>query len=367
MATWINFADIRARVSLEDVLLRFYGIDTLRRTGTKLVGPCPVHGGDNTRAFHADTSKNVWHCFTRCGRGGNALDLVAAKEGIGVRDAALKLQAFLDGRVAGEVPHQEAQVSRAPARATVPAPAGAPRREPRPAPAPAAPRPAPTPPRASVAPARNPPLSVSLTLRPHPHLSERGLSDETIQTFGLGYATSGIMRGTIAIPIHDEDGTLVAFAGRRLKPADIMDHGKYKLPKGFRKELVLFNYHRAKAHAEGLGLILVEGFFSTMLLTERGFPNTVAGLGIEVSDHQVELLARASSVTVLFDGDEAGRQGAKSAREKLAPRVETHLVELPEGMEPEDLPVRALRWALNGVKALKLERLAFRFLPPPTA
>ena len=143
MATWINFADIRARVSLEDVLLRFYGIDTLRRTGTKLVGPCPVHGGDNTRAFHADTSKNVWHCFTRCGRGGNALDLVAAKEGIGVRDAALKLQAFLDGRVAGEVPHQEAQVSRAPARATVPAPAGAPRREPRPAPAPAAPRPAP--------------------------------------------------------------------------------------------------------------------------------------------------------------------------------------------------------------------------------
>ena len=97
MSHWVNFAEIRARVSLEDVIYRYYKIDTLKRTGSKLTGPCPVHGGDAPRAFAADLDKNVWHCFTKCGKGGNQLDFVAAKENISIRDAALKLQAFFLG------------------------------------------------------------------------------------------------------------------------------------------------------------------------------------------------------------------------------------------------------------------------------
>ena len=54
MGPWIDFHELRRRVTLEDVVFRFYGIDTLERDGQKLVGPCPVHGGDSPRAFHAD-------------------------------------------------------------------------------------------------------------------------------------------------------------------------------------------------------------------------------------------------------------------------------------------------------------------------
>jgi DNA primase len=113
---------------------------------------------------------------------------------------------------------------------------------------------------------------VRLTLDPsHPHLvKERGLKPETAALFGLGYCARGILRGTIAIPVHDEDGDLVAYAGRRLKSADIRELGKYKLPKGFRKDLVLYNLERAKSLPRDEGLVLVEGFFATATLHERG-------------------------------------------------------------------------------------------------
>src|SRR3954465_4482384 len=104
MGDWINFAELRARVSLEDVIVRYYGITTLKRDGPKLIGPCPIHNGDSPRAFHADLDKNVWHCFSRCQKGGNQLDFVAAKESIGIREAALRLQGFLLGGAGASTP-----------------------------------------------------------------------------------------------------------------------------------------------------------------------------------------------------------------------------------------------------------------------
>src|SRR3982751_4126743 len=97
MGQWIDFKELRSRISLEDVILRYYGITTLKLDGNKLVGPCPVHNGDSPRAFHADLEKNVWHCFSKCQKGGNQLDFVAAKESLSIRDAALKLLAWKDG------------------------------------------------------------------------------------------------------------------------------------------------------------------------------------------------------------------------------------------------------------------------------
>src|SRR5690242_2037490 len=127
MAEWINFAEIRSRVSLEDVIVRYYGLTTLKRDGNKLVGPCPVHGGDSPRAFHADLDKNVWHCFSRCQKGGNQLDFVAAKEQIGIREAALRLHAFFvtgTGAPARPAPQaQRAAPDPAPVGVSTPTPA----------------------------------------------------------------------------------------------------------------------------------------------------------------------------------------------------------------------------------------------------
>ena len=88
----------------------------------------------------------------------------------------------------------------------------------------------------------NPPLRFALKLDPtHPYLTER-VSKETIETFGLGLCSKGSMAGRIAIPIHNEHGDLVAYAGRW--PGDDgwpEGEDKYKLPPGFQKHRVLFN------------------------------------------------------------------------------------------------------------------------------
>lgn len=351
MAEWINFAELRARVSLEDVIVRYYGITTLKRDGPKLIGPCPVHGGDSPRAFHADLGKNVWHCFSQCQKGGNQLDFVALKENIGVREAALRLQAFLGG-AEGPRPAPPAPPTSAP---TTPPKAKTP--------ASAAPPPAPADYEG------NPVLTIKLDLKnDHPHLiTDRRLRIDTIDHFGIGYCGRGILRGMIAIPIHDEDGDLVAYAGRRLKPSDIREFGKYKLPKGFKKERVLYNYHRAKGSTDGI--ILVEGFFSVMKLYEAGFPNVVASMGVELSEYQAQRLSAAAEVIILFDGDEAGRRGAANAAEKLAAHTVVRVAQLPSRLEPDDLSGKALRWLINGMRALNLLTVSFAFRgdePTPT-
>ena len=349
---WINFTELRKRITLEDVLLRFYRLENLKRDGQKLIGPCPVHQGKSPRSFHADLDKNVWHCFTKCQGGGNQLDLVAKKEDISIRDAALKLQAFF-------------QTEQTTAPATTPAPKAARIAPPTTAPPATTIPPSPaTPPQEPIKEndtAENPPLNVKLDLKAdHPHLTDdRKLKVETTQHFGVGYCARGIFRGMIAIPIHDDEGTLVAYAGRRLKPVDIREHGKYKLPKGFRKELVLYNFHRAKEYQKEQGLILVEGFFSTLKLYEAGFRNVVAPMGCELSDQQARLCAEAKEVIILFDGNDAGYKGMTTAKAKLTPYVPVRVVKLAVGTEPESFSPKALRWLIDGVQCLDLSEVSF--------
>jgi DNA primase len=263
MPSWVNFADIRKRVSIEDVLLRYYRITNLKRDGTKLSGPCPVHNGDSPRSFHVELDKNIWHCFSKCQGGGNQLDLVAKKENISIRDAALRLQAFfsVEGKErAVPVMHKgkESVPESVHRRESDSEPGKEPSR---------------TKQKEQESEA-NQPLGIKLELKSdHPHLlNDRGLKLATTEHFGVGYCSRGILRGMIAIPIHDEEGELVAYAGRRLKPVDIREFGKYKLPKGFRKELVLYNLNRAKEYQTESGLILVEGFFSVLKRRPGGWP-----------------------------------------------------------------------------------------------
>lgn len=347
---WIDFAEIRAKVSLEDVLLTMYGLgDTLKRQGRRLVGPCPIHHGDSPRAFQADLEKNVYFCFSGCRKGGNVIDFVVAMEKLPVRDAALRLHARFLGAPSAEAPARGPEPA-APAHAT---PASNATSTPLAATEAALEQPA----------ASNPPIAVRLSLDPtHPHLvKERGLSESTLRAFGVGYCNRGTLRGAIAITVRDEDGDVVAYAARRLKAADIREHGKYKLPKGFRRDLVLYNLDRARAAPREEGLVLVEGFFAVMTLFERGVPNAVASMGASLSEAQADLLAEsADHVTVLFDGDDAGRGGAEEARARLEKRGTTcSVIALPIGWSPEDVPKRMLRWALQGVRLLGLRDLAF--------
>jgi DNA primase len=104
----------------------------------------------------------------------------------------------------------------------------------------------------------NAPLPFALKLDPaHPYLVERGLGPELVELFGLGFCSRGSMAGRVCIPIHNELGELVAYAGRW--PGDDVPAGedRYKLPAKFQKSRVLFNLHRVAASEH---VVLVEGY-----------------------------------------------------------------------------------------------------------
>jgi DNA primase len=172
----------------------------------------------------------------------------------------------------------------------------------------------------------NPPLTFALQHLDagHPYLKARGLADETIKTFGLGYfAGKGSMHGRIVIPVHNEHGELVAYAGRF--PGDPPEgEPKYKLPANFHKSLLLYNFHRAREHGSE-GLIVVEGFFPVFELWQKGRRNVVAVMGNHLSKEQEALIVATvgpkGRALIAFDDDEAGREGAANAATRLVSQI----------------------------------------------
>lgn len=311
---FVDFRAVKSAVTMEHVLEHYGLLPQLHRNGDSLTGTCPIHGGDNQTAFRVSLSKNCWNCFSRCQCGGNVLDFVAKKENVSLLKAAhllvewfhLDLPSNEDG-AAAERPRASRPSSRPdpPAKASPPPPAK------------------PEPPE-DAAPGENKALEFELKhLQPeHPYLTERGLTAETIQTFGLGFCPKGLLAGRIAIPIHNAAGQLVAYAGRW--PGDT-EREKYRLPKGFRKSLELFNLHRALAAPPDRPLVIVEGFFDCLKLWQQGCRRVVALMGSSLSQAQETLLRQHTTaqtqVIVMLDEDEAGRAG----REDLARRLSRFL------------------------------------------
>ena len=149
------------------------------------------------------------------------------------------------------------------------------------------------------------------------------------------------MARRIAIPIHNENGELVAYAGRW--PGDPPEEEpKYKLPAGFHKALVVFNLHRAKAYARDQGLILVEGFFDVMRLWQSGVKNVVALMGSSLSPEQEALIVKAvgksGKVALMFDEDEAGWACREDVLTRLSTQVYVKVIGLGrEGVQPDML------------------------------
>jgi DNA primase len=184
----------------------------------------------------------------------------------------------------------------------------------------------------------------------HPFLKSRGLTPVLVDLFELAYfppSQKGMMRSRVVIPIHNEHGKLLAYCGRWALSEDPPEgQGKYLLPKGFHKQLVLYNLHRVAGRKH---LILVEGYFSVFRLCELGVP-AVALMGRSISDEQIALMRDAGVrfLTILLDGDEPGRSGACAMMERLSKepfRVKFAL--LPDGTEPDTVEEAVLRELLN--------------------
>lgn len=340
---WVSFDEIKKVVTLQ-MAIEHYRIPLRHVNATTLRGKCPLpsHGSEKSKeSFTATLSKGVggaWACQSQScirarGRvGGNVLDFVAAMEQCTVRDAAIKLQTWflvpMAGNGAGSIgkePHAKSFVGKEPEHELVSKieTNGGGESD------------------------SNKPLTFNLQNidHHHPYLKERGVTEEIAQRFGVGFFPGkGSMHDRIVIPIHNAKGELVAYAGRSIDGSE----PRYKFPAGFHKSLELYNLHRVR---EELSVVLVEGFFDCMKVTQAGFP-CIALMGSTMSAAQEELIRdHFAHVVVMLDGDDAGRGASETIADRLRSVIyQVDVVTLTDGMQPDQLSHDELHRLLSSIQ-----------------
>lgn len=310
MNGWVNFRQIKSAVPIGAVL-EHYGWKCLKRHGDRVAGRCPVHCGQGENAFHADLRQNGFHCFS-CHAAGSVLDLVAKVDRCSLRQAALRLQEWFAVeptafRPAAGAPDKQLSKEKV--------------KEPAP---------------------------LRFSLRPvdpgHWYLKQRGIHVETAAHFGVGYyAGPGLMRGRLVIPIHNERGQLVAYAGRSIDDGD----PKYKLPGGFAKSQVLFNLHRALTQGQDT-VIVVEGFFDCLKVHQAGQASVVALMGCFLSaERERRLIGSFRKIVLMLDGDLAGQQATRTITDRLIASCTIKVVSLIAGQQPDQMSSEDIRRALS--------------------
>lgn len=342
--------ELRARTPIAAVIGRR---TRLVRSGRNWKACCPFHG-EKTPSFYV--YDDHYHCFG-CGAHGDVITFVMQSEGRGFPEAVAELAAAAGMEVPRASPQQRENEQRARDLAEVlelvqadwvrrlHAPEG----------------------RSGLA-----------------YLRGRGLSDETIAGFGLGWsgdgrgalleelrpkgvtpdllARAGLMRvdedgrpkgelffNRVTFPIRDRRGALVSFGGR------ILGDGQPKYLNGpetelFSKRRVLFGMDRARGAlrmarprgAPPVELLVVEGYMDVIALHQAGFPGAVAPLGTALTPEQMEELWRLAPAPILcFDGDGAGQRAAVKAAETALPLLSmdrtVRFCTLPEGEDPDSL------------------------------
>ena len=341
---WVDFKDIKARVSIVHILERYEVLTSLSKSGNgdRLSGACPIHGGTNKTHFRVSVSKNCWNCFGTCRSGGNVIDFVAKKENIGFREAALLIGEWFP-EVENNGFKQRDQIPKSCIAEDAPRSRSAERRRE-------------GLPQEAESETPNKPLGFALQHLDsgHPYLSERRLSVAAIAEFGLGYCQKGSMTGRIVIPIHNLEGQLVAYAGRWPGTPSDKDTPKYKLPPGFRKAREIFNAHRAFAESDASPLVIVEGFFACIALWQHGIRRVVALMGSSLSPHQEKLIAAAinsqSRIILMLDEDDAGKAASDEIAARLSKLCFIKTFVFGEvNMQPENLSADALEEIRGGL------------------
>jgi DNA primase len=334
MNTWIDFKELRKKLDFEEVL-RHYGVE-VKRKGNQHHGYCPLpnhNGKRNSPSFSANLERGIFQCFG-CGAKGNVLEFAAMMEKVDPKDGAAfrKVAIELQKRFCPEL-GDSPQVSKKPVeKPDKPEPKGLPV-------------------------VVNAPLDFELKGldRKHPYLLNRGFSQETIDHFGLGFCSRGLLKDRVAIPLHDADGKLVGYAGRMVDGAAINeDNPRYRFPGArerdgtvyeFRKTLFLYNGFRIKAPVDDL--IVVEGFTGVWWLNQNGLPHVVGTMGSDCSETQAErivsLMKPGGRVWIVPNGDKAGERFAQSFLVQVSSYRFVRWMKLDENKQPTDLSAEQLK------------------------
>jgi len=217
------------------------------------------------------------------------------------------------------------------------------------------------------------------------YLSKRGVSQEIIDTFELGYAepsgqaltrklsersfsaeqleASGLVRkrnesqgyydsfrGRLMFPIHNESGKVIAFGGRSMNDEDQPKYLNSPETPVYKKTSILYNLHRARDAVRRSGrVVLVEGYMDVIGVYAAGVKEVVASCGTALTNGQVRTMHRhADTVVVNFDPDTAGANATEKAIQLLLDEgLHVRVVALDGGLDPDEYCQR------NGAEAYR--------------
>ncbi len=351
---WLD--ELRARVTLSSVIMR---TTKLQKAGHEWKACCPFHD-EKSPSFTVSDQKGFYHCFG-CGAHGDVIRWMTDQRGMQFMDAVKELAV----EAGMEVPAPDPQAAkRAEQRAGL----------------------------NDVMEAAQSWFEDNLKSADgggaRSYLKNRGFRSEIMREFGFGYAPdsktalhralsrfddamlieSGMrisvddgaqydrFRARLMLPIHDARGRVIAFGGRILdsdaKAAKYLNSPDTPL---FDKGRTLYNLHRASPASRQTGrVVVVEGYMDVIALANAGIEDAVAPLGTALTENQLEMLWRMVETPVLcFDGDAAGQRAAMRAVSRalplLRPAHSLRIVQLPAGLDPDDLINQKGRAAIDEV------------------
>ena len=308
--------ELRNRADIESTISSYVN---LKRAGRISKGLCPFHG-EKTASFTVYPDTQSYYCFG-CGNGGDVITFIKNIENLDYIDAVR----FLADRVGLDMPDENNYDSTMNKRRLRMLEAN----------------------REAARFFHNCLKTQDGTVG-YRYFKDRGLTDDTIRKFGLGFApdsfnalTNYLMnmgytkdelvfanlarrsqknpnniydnfRNRVMFPIIDVKGNVIAFGGR------VMDDSKPKYLNTsdtlvYKKSMGVFALNLAKKSGKD-SLILCEGYMDVIALHQAGFTNAVAGLGTALTSEQAHLLSRyASEILISYDADEAGQKAAARA------------------------------------------------------
>jgi DNA primase len=332
--------DLRLQADIVQVIQEYV---SLKKAGTSYKGLCPFHS-ERTPSFTVNRDKGFFHCFG-CGAGGDVFKFLELQEKLGFQDAVRHLAQKFGVRVPELEIGRESDAAEREAllkvheraaeyfRLQLASPAGAHARQ---------------------------------------HLRDRGLTVETVEQLGLGFAPrnrdglcteltrdgfprpvlirSGLaverdggdivdrFRGRMMIPICRDTGSVLGFGGRALEADQQPKYLNSPETPIYSKSRTLYGLNLTKGHIRRLGYaVLVEGYFDFAQLLQAGITPVAASCGTALTAQQAHLLRRFTSKVILsFDPDAAGQGAAARSCELLvAEGFDVNVAVLPPGDDPD--------------------------------
>jgi len=323
----------------------------LRRQGSRWVGLCPFHE-ERTPSFSVDAQEKLYHCFG-CGVGGDTIKFVEEKEGLGFAEAV----ELLADRYGVEL-EREREDPRAEAR----------RQQ-----------------RQRLGELLDRTASFYSTYfweseeaaKARAYLAERGLGDEVLRKFAVGYAPSAwdkvLLRGQragfgveelrgvglvqrgrgggeydrfrsrIMFPIRDRRGRTLGFGGRAMRSDQGAKYVNTAETDFFHKSHMLYGIDLAKATIAKAGrAVVVEGYTDVLALHQAGVEEAVGVMGTAITEEQVAALSgMVEEVVLALDADAAGQEAMLRAQRVAAGRkMRLRVAAMPAGEDPAEMMAR---------------------------